>query len=208
MENLTLSGEVSAASATALLNLPCFVVSNSPRVYGSVTLIRKLLSTGAGVPMSVEVIAGGFVTALVGAGVVETKAAVEVVAGGSVTALVGAGVVESIAVGGGVVLRKRTGVVLGGLLLDVGGLLLVPTDVVVSAAVVLEVVGDGVVVVVDDVVASAVVEVVGHTPPSHRQLAEHPSPDSVFPSSHSSIPNPGLKEVRDEHTGNITIEAL
>ena len=185
MENLTLSGEVSAASATALLNLPCFVVSNSPRVYGSVTLIRKLLSTGAGVPMSVEVVAGG-----------------------SVTALVGAGVVESIAVGGGVVLRKRTGVVLGGLLLDVGGLLLVSTDVVVSAAVVLEVVGDGVVVVVDDVVASAVVEVVGHTPPSHRQLAEHPSPDSVFPSSHSSIPNPGLKEVRDEHTGNITIEAL
>ena len=43
--------------------------------------------------------------------------------------------------------------------------------------------------------ALALVVVVRHFP-SHEHASEHPSPPSVFPSSHSSIPKPGQQEER------------
>jgi hypothetical protein len=46
IKDLTLSGEVSAAIATALLHFSCFLESNSRGVYGKSNTIRKFLSTG------------------------------------------------------------------------------------------------------------------------------------------------------------------
>jgi hypothetical protein len=65
-------------------------------------------------------------------------------------------------------------------------------------------VGYGVVVVV----GSELVVVVRQTPPSHLQKGEHPSPETVLPSSHSSSTKPGLRELLDGHTGKVTVHAL
>jgi hypothetical protein len=84
----------------------------------------------------------------------------------------------------------------------------------VDAAGVLEVllVGYGVELVVGYrvvvVVGSELVVVVRQTPPSHLQNGEHPSPETVLPSSHSSSTKPGLRELLDGHTGKVTVHAL
>ena len=61
---------------------------------------------------------------------------------------------------------------------------------------------------VELVVGYGVVVVVRQTPPSHLQKGEHPSPETVLPSSHSSSTKPGLRELLDGHTGKVTVHAL
>jgi len=132
----------------------------------------------------------------------------------AVVLLVGTGVVVVLDVAGAVVVNVVAGPVVEVVgmgvvvLLGVAGMVVV--DVV--AGPVVEVVGTGVVVllvvagaVVVDVVAGLEVEVVGHEPPSHRHCAEHPSPLTVLPSSHSSSPYPGFIRLSAAgHTGNTT----
>ena len=71
---------------------------------------------------------------------------------------------------------------------------------VVRSGVVLEVVGAGVV----DVVLT------GHWsfPCSHMQNSEQPSPETVLPSSHCSMPCPGSMCVAVGHTGKMTVDSV
>lgn len=62
-------------------------------------------------------------------------------------------------------------------------------------------VGAGVVVVVGGPVVD--VELVGHSP-SQVHFAEHPSPVIVFPSSHSSMPDPGGHGGSNGHSQTYT----
>ena len=70
-------------------------------------------------------------------------------------------------------------------------------------------VGSGVVLVV---VGIRVVDVVltGHWsfPCSHMQNFEHPSPETVLPSSHCSSPCPGSICVAVGHTGKMTVDSV
>jgi hypothetical protein len=155
---------------------------------------------------------------VVGDGVVVGTTVVDVVVvvvgRGVVLDVVARGVV--VVVGGGVVVGATVVVVGRGVVLDVvargvvvvvgGGVVVGATVVVVGRGVVLDEVARGVVVVVGGGVVD-VVEVVGcgHSP-SHMHWAEHPSPDTALPSSHSSKPNPGFIWLFVGQTGKITFD--
>ena len=189
-----------ADAAGVLPSLPImpsavFVSSPAPDVLDVLPIGYGVESdaVGAGVldaapaPAVLDVLSVGYgVKPDVGAGVLDVDAA---------------GVLEVLLVAYGVELVVVYDVVGVGVLdVDAAGVL----EVLLAGYGVELVVGYGVVVVV----GSELVVVVRQTPPSHLQKGEHPSPETVLPSSHSSSTKPGLRELFDGHTGKITVDAL